>query len=111
MIDIIMLIDAKEAHAVKRKVSAVEARKRLGELLEGVYYRGDEVIIERAGKTMAVVIPPDRYEALERSRERLFELMEKAQERNRGVPHDVLEQEIAAAIAEVRGANRSSDCD
>ena len=46
-----------------------------------VYYRGDEVVIERAGKTMAVVIPADRYEALERSRERLFDLIEKAQAR------------------------------
>ena len=33
---------------MKRKVSAVEARRRLGEILEGVYYRGDEVVIERA---------------------------------------------------------------
>ena len=87
---------------MKRKVSAVEARKRLGELLEGVYYRGDEVVIERAGKPMAVVIPAERYESMERSRERLFELIEKAQERNRGVPYEVIEREIELAIREVR---------
>jgi prevent-host-death family protein len=40
---------------VKRTVSALDARRRLGELLESVYHRGDEVIIERAGKPMAVV--------------------------------------------------------
>ncbi|MBI2767008.1 MAG: type II toxin-antitoxin system prevent-host-death family antitoxin [Chloroflexi bacterium] len=33
----------------ERTVSALDARRRLGELLESVYHRGDEVIIERAG--------------------------------------------------------------
>jgi prevent-host-death family protein len=94
---------------VKRRVSAVEARKRLGELLEGVYYRGDEVVIERAGKPMAVVIPAERYESMERSRERLFELIEKAQERNRGVPYEVMEREIELAIREVREQRYDDD--
>lgn len=91
---------------LKRRLSAVEARRRLGEILEGVYYRGDEVVIERAGKTMAVVIPADRYEALERSRERLFELIEKAQARNKDLPYETIEQEVAAAVKEVREKSR-----
>ncbi len=92
---------------MKRKVSAVEARRRLGEILEGVYYRGDEVVIERAGKAMAVVIPAERYEALERGRERLFELIEKAQERKKDVPYEVIEREVAAALSEVRKGGRT----
>ena len=91
---------------MKRRLSAVEARRRLGEILEGVYYRGDEVVIERAGKTMAVVIPADRYEALERSRERLFELIEKAQARNKDVPYETIEQVVATAVREVREKSR-----
>lgn len=91
---------------LKRRLSAVEARRRLGEILEGVYYRGDEVVIERAGKTMAVVIPADRYEALERSRERLFELIEKAQARNRDVPYETIEREVVTAVREVREKSR-----
>jgi len=87
---------------MKRKVSAVEARKRLGEILEGVYYRGDEVVIEQAGKPMAVVIPAERYETMERSRERLFELIEKNWERNKDVPYEVIEREVEQAIREVR---------
>jgi prevent-host-death family protein len=94
---------------VKRKVSAVEARKRLGELLEGVYYRGDEVVIERAGKPMAVVIPAERYETMERSRDRLFELIEKAQKRNKDVPYEVIEREVELAIREVREQRYDDD--
>ena len=87
---------------MKRRLSAGEARKRLGELLEGVYYRGDEVVIERAGKPMAVVISAQRYRALERNRERLFELVEQAQARNKDVPYHVIEREVTEAIEEVR---------
>lgn len=88
---------------VKRRISAVEARKRLGEILESVYYRGDEVVIERAGKAMAVVIPAERYEAMEKSRERLFELIEKNWERNKDTPYKEIEREVQQAIEEVRG--------
>ncbi len=91
---------------MKRRISAVEARKRLGEILESVYYRGDEVVIERAGKPMAVVIPAERYEAMERSRERLFELIEKNWEQNKDVPYEEIEREVQQAIEDLRGKRR-----
>jgi prevent-host-death family protein len=87
---------------MKRTVSALEARKRLGELLEGVYYRGDEVVIQRAGKPMAVVIPAQRYEAMERDRQRMWELLEKNWEKNKDVPPEVVEREVEEAIREIR---------
>jgi prevent-host-death family protein len=104
MIDMISMVTHKRRHVqVKRKVSAVEARKRLGEILEGVYYRGDEVVIERAGRPMAVVIPAERYETMERSRERLFELIEENWERNKDIPYEEVQREVERAIREGRG--------
>ncbi len=47
-----------------RKVSAMAVRDRLGQLLEEVYYQGDTVIIERAGRPMAVLVSPAEYERL-----------------------------------------------
>jgi prevent-host-death family protein len=94
---------------MKRKLSAVEARKRLGEILESVYYRGDEVVIERAGKPMAVVIPAGLYETLERDRERLFELIERNWEKNKDVPYEDVERDVNAAVAEVRNRRRRND--
>lgn len=90
---------------MKRTVSALDARRRLGQLLEGVYYRGDEVVIERAGKPMAVVIPAGRYESLERNRERLWELIEKAQSGNDGMSSEEVDTIVEAAIQEVRQAS------
>ncbi len=96
---------------MKRTVSAVEARKRLGEILESVYYRGDEVIIERAGKPMAVVVPSSRYEAFERrqqrSRDRVMELIRMNWEKNKGVSPEVIERDIELAIREVRAERRA----
>jgi prevent-host-death family protein len=71
-------------------------------LLEGVYYRGDEVVIERAGKPMAVVVPAERYEALERNRDRLFAMIEDVHERNARIPPEVIEAEAAEAVLKAR---------
>ena|SRR5437867_3009575 len=87
---------------MKRTISAVEARKRLGEILESVYYRGDEVIIERAGKPMAVVIPSARYEMMEHNRQRLWDLLEKNWEKNKDASYEAIQREIEEAIREVR---------
>ena len=89
---------------MKRTVSAGDARKRLGELLEGVYYRGDEVVIERAGKPMAAVIPAHVYQSIKERRERLFQMIERIQERTKDVPPEELERHIEEAIREVRSA-------
>ncbi len=93
---------------MKRTLSAMDARQHFGEMLEGVFYRGDEVVIERAGKSMAVVVSLDRYESMQRSRERFLQLIEKSQKHNQGVPSEVLDEDISKAIKEVRGAKRSS---
>jgi prevent-host-death family protein len=40
-----------------KKMNALKARKNLGQLLEEVYYKGDQYVIERAGRPMAAVVP------------------------------------------------------
>ena len=92
---------------MKRTVSAMEARRRLGELLESVYYRGDEVVIERAGKVMGVMIPVDRYRAIEKDREWLIEMIRELHELNRDVPSEEIEAEIEAAVEEARTERRA----
>lgn len=87
---------------MKRTVSAMQARQRLGELLEGVYYRGDEVVIERAGKVMAVVVPVQQYEVMAQSRERMFEIIERWQSNNRDVPFEEIQRDVELAIREAR---------
>ena len=79
---------------MKRTVSAMEFRRNLGEILEGVFYRGDEVKIERNGKLMGVIVSPERYEQTERSRHELLEMVREVWERN-----EAMDPNEAAAIA------------
>jgi prevent-host-death family protein len=38
-------------------VSALEVRKNLGEVLNRILYRGEEIIVERKGKPVAKIVP------------------------------------------------------
>ena len=87
---------------MKRTISDLDARQQLADLLESVQDRGDEVVIERAGKPMAVVIPAERYEALERERERLWQFVEKAQAGNDDLAEEAVDALVRDAIREVR---------
>jgi prevent-host-death family protein len=59
---------------MSKTVSTAEAATQLGALIENVTEHGDEVIIERQGKTGAVLISADEYEALREQRGRLRRL-------------------------------------
>jgi prevent-host-death family protein len=58
-------MDDQSRSSVK-KINAMKARQQLGTILEEVYYRGEQYIIERAGKPMAALIPLSQLEALQK---------------------------------------------
>ncbi len=60
--------NSEKENTVTKRIPAMTARKNFGELLESVFYRGDEVIVERAGKPMGVLIPLAQYQKLTRQR-------------------------------------------
>jgi len=92
---------------VKKTVGAVEARQKFGEILDGVFYRDDEVVIKRAGKVMGVIVPLSRYQAIEAKRQRLVKIIAEIHEHNKGVPYDVIKTDVDAAVAEVRSSYRA----
>jgi prevent-host-death family protein len=49
-----------------KSVTAMEARKNFGKMLEEVYYKGDVFIIGRKGRPMAVLVPVSKLEALQK---------------------------------------------
>lgn len=86
-----------------RKVSAMAVRDRLGQLLEEVYYKGDAVIIERAGRPMAVLVPPEEYERLRASRAERFRVYERIKARTKRIPGAKLDRAIAEGVRAARG--------
>ena len=85
-----------------KTISALKARKNLGELLEEVYYRGDQYIIERAGKPMAAVVPLSQLESWLEKRAAFFNMVDEAREKNPKTKPATIEKEVAEAVRSIR---------
>ena len=79
---------------MEKTVSAFEARRNFGKLLQEVAGRGDKIIIERHGEPAAVVVPVDVYRQWQQSREEFFDQMREMAE------HADLSPEEADKLAE-----------
>jgi prevent-host-death family protein len=93
---------------MEKRVSAMQARKSLGRLLEETYYRGDVFIIQRAAKPMAALVPLEQYRQWQLRREQFFALIDQVQERTRQIPVDELEAAIAEAVDFVKQADAAA---
>lgn len=89
-----------------KRVNALKARKNLGQLLEEVYYKGDQDVIERAGRPMAAVVPVWQLEEWQKRRERFFGMVEEVRQRNKKVKPQVVEREVQEAVRAVRAKAR-----
>src|SRR2546426_3657125 len=59
------------------KVSTIDVRQRIGDLLNRVALRHDEFVIERKGKPLAALVPVERLEQMPRfARRHALELLE-----------------------------------
>ena len=85
-----------------KTLTAIKARQNLGEVLEEVYYNGDQYIIERAGKPMAAVVPLWQLQTHEKHKERLFGMLDKAWKSASSARPAVVEREIAEAVRAAR---------
>jgi prevent-host-death family protein len=52
----------EQSRSPAKTINAGKARQNFGQLLEQVYYRSDQFLIERAGKPMAAVVPLSQLE-------------------------------------------------
>lgn len=85
-----------------KKISAIKARKNLGELLEEVFYKKDHVLITRRDKAMAVMISIEDYEQFMSQREEDFSVLDEIQNLHPDKSPEQVEQDVAAAIKRVR---------
>ena len=92
---------------IRHEVSAMEARQKLGELLDQVYHKDDQFVIKRADKPMAVVISMRVYEELLKQRNRDFAELGRLRQSVPEMPEEQVNADIEAAIAEVRAEKRS----
>jgi prevent-host-death family protein len=56
-----------------KTISALKARQNLGQVMNEVALKGDDYIIERAGKPLVAVIPMEKYQSLQRDWDEFLE--------------------------------------
>jgi len=85
-----------------REAPAMTVRQRLGELLNEVQYRGDSILVTKAGKPVAAIIDIElfnRLRLLDAEFERLAGQLQAAYE---GESAEVVAAEVDEALASVR---------
>lgn len=90
-----------------KRMSAKEARDRFAELLGQVQYGKDTVIVEKQGKPVVAVIDMERYERLSQAWDKPFRVLDRVWARNRTADPAQVQEDVAAARAEVRTRPRA----
>jgi prevent-host-death family protein len=85
-----------------KKLSALKARQNLGQIMNEVALRGDDYIIERAGRPLVAVISMEKYQALQRDREDLGTSISGLWAKMKGEDPAVVERTLDEAIRAIR---------
>lgn len=83
-----------------KKLPALKARQNLGQVMNEVALRGDEYIVERAGKPLVAIISMDKYKMLEKDRmsalQAVNDIWDKMKEENPQAIEDTIDKAVKA---------------
>ena len=83
-----------------KTISALKARQNLGQVMNEVALKGDDYIIERAGKPLVAVIPMEKYQSLRREWDEFFEsastMSSNIQEKDHGTVDELVDEAVRA---------------
>ncbi len=91
---------------MKKEVSATELRRNFGEFLNGVYRNGDRLIVKRANKPLAAIVPIEVYEQMLKQREKDLSILDRIWEKVPTVSEKEANADIDQTIADVRAEKR-----
>jgi prevent-host-death family protein len=92
------------------RITTLDLRAHLGELLDRVRLRFETFVIERKGREIAAIVPAERARRLEdfaRRRSVELEAVQAAFVREKGFDTDEVEKAIAKAAREVKAARKA----
>ena len=85
-----------------KKISAMKARQNLGQIMNEVALRGDDYIIERAGKPLVAIINIEKYRRLQQDQESALQSVRKIWKKLEGANSREVSETIEEAIGAVR---------
>jgi prevent-host-death family protein len=89
-----------------KTVNTQEVKETLEKILDEVFYNDNQIMIEKSGKTVAVVISPSEYEAYRKRRKKDMSIFDEIRKLNKGNDPEELERDIQEAIKAVRKIHR-----
>lgn len=92
---------------MEKTVSAFEARRQFGKILQQVIAKGDAYVVEKHGEPVAAVVPLEVYEKWKREREAFFVQVRQMQARANLSP-DEADDLAEEAVKAVRAAGHSA---
>lgn len=85
-----------------REATAMNVRQNLGELLNEVQYRHDEIVITKAGKPVAAMIDIALYKFLKQDSDNFEHLWAKFSRGFESLPEEQVMDEVTAVVKDVR---------
>ena len=91
-----------------KKISALKARQNLGQVMNEVAIKGDDYIIERAGKPLVAVIPIEKYQSLQQEIGEFFEALSKMRTNLKGKDEEEMDVLVEKAVRSYRKSKSRS---
>jgi prevent-host-death family protein len=85
-----------------KKISAVKVRQNLGSVMNEVYLRDDQYIIERDGKPLVAIVPMWKLQQWEKRKDIFFKGVEKIQQKFIGRDEEEVEIFLDEAVQEAK---------
>ena len=85
-----------------KKLSALKARQNLGQVMNEVSLKGDDYVIERAGKPLVAIISMEKYQILQKEREEALRAIGKVWGKMKGEKPEAVERTIGEAVKSAR---------
>jgi prevent-host-death family protein len=85
-----------------KKISAIKARQNLGQIMNEVSLRGDDYLVERAGKPLVAIIAIEKYQRLLDDQEAAMRALGEIWQKMAGADSKEVEQVIEESIRAVR---------
>ncbi|MBN1292919.1 MAG: type II toxin-antitoxin system Phd/YefM family antitoxin [Candidatus Latescibacteria bacterium] len=83
-------------------LSALKARQNLGQVMNEVSLKGDDYVIERAGKPLVAIVSMEKYRILQKEREETLRTLDNVWGKMEGEKPATVERTINEAVKSVR---------
>ena len=91
-----------------KTVTALQARKRLGTIMNAVSFKNDQYVVERKGMPMVAIIPINKFKQMNKARQRFFSNMSKISDSFAGKDMEKLEDILIEATQTAKEVECSS---